>query len=67
MVDEDGNLFTYSATIVSATTNFNYVLGGGPLGGYMSQDYDQVITYLGDLANDYYSEYLLDKEASIYE
>ena len=63
MVDEDGKVFTYTATIVSATTNFNFVMGGS----FLSQDINAVITPLGDLANDYYSEYHLDKEASIYE
>ena len=61
MLDEDGKVFTYSATVVSATTNFNLVIGGG----FLSEAYDEVITYLGDFANVYYAEYLLDKEADI--
>ncbi|MDE6275006.1 MAG: Ig-like domain-containing protein [Clostridia bacterium] len=61
MVDGDGNVFTYSATIVSGTTNFNLVVGGG----FLSEEFDEVITPLGELANDYYSEYLKDEEASI--
>ena len=62
MVDGEGNVFTYSATIVSGTTNFNSVVGGS----FLSKDLNAVITPLGDLANDYYSEYLKSMDADTY-
>lgn len=61
VIDEDGHVYDYSSTIVSATTNHKLVTDGV----FLSEDFDKTLTALGDLADGYYAEYLKTKDAIV--
>ncbi len=59
IVDIDGKVYDCSFTVVSGTDYINAVVSGTAL----SREFDVIMTELGETANDFYSEYVLSKNA----
>ncbi|MDE7379739.1 MAG: Ig-like domain-containing protein, partial [Clostridia bacterium] len=59
VADGEGHVYDYSITVVAGTVNFDLVTGGNVL----SEDFDETFTAFGEIADGFYSEYLLAKQA----
>lgn len=59
IADEDGNVYSYTATVVAGVDNFDLIISGNAL----STAYDDDKSTLGEVANDFYAERLKEKQA----
>lgn len=59
IADENGNVFDCSFTVVSPIADYSLVIGGSVL----SEAVDLIVIELGEISNDFYSEYIKSQQA----
>ncbi len=59
IVDENGNVFDCSFTVVAPIAYYSLVIGGSVL----SEAVDLIMIELGEISNDFYSEYIKSQQA----
>ncbi len=59
IADENGNVFDCSFTVVAPIADYSLVIGGSVL----SEAVDLIVIELGEISNDFYSEYIKSQQA----
>ncbi len=59
IADENGNVFDCSFTVVAPIADYSLVIGGSVL----SEEVDLIMIELGEISNDFYSEYIKSQQA----